>query len=303
MQNSEMVWELTIPTYKNWIYGALDPNSPGSDPVIIYTDYKNIPTDADGTLSHCRFEGSHYLGFVPDPFSTSPAGWPAWVTDLEDALDSVPFLLDGKDPAETSWRSFNRYHRATVQWQDPVLDGSTVKTPGEWQISLNVDQSAFYVLPDYEGTIIWLDEEHWYVDVIILGNYKDPADYVVISGYNAYTAVESPLKGTYYAPDNFTCPIPPDTTFRFTNRLPTDIFPIEVGDITVDEVPEGYDWPDHIQEYYPDEHGNPDPDNPVHYSGTLYPSGFTRGDYFSPPYIDVRQVKRSEIDVRKSITQ
>ena len=287
-----MVWELTIPTYKNWIYGGLTPNSPGSDPVILYTDYKNIPTDPDGTLSYCRFDGSHQMIYSPDRSVISTGGWPAWVTDLEDAIASVPLAIVGSSPPVLSWTSFARRHEATVQWIDPVLEHSDVKTPGEWQISLSVVQMAGYAVADIEpaGLIEWFglslaEQEQLGVEYIDMG--------VIYNGTDEYSAVESPLKGTYYAPENFVCPIPSDATFRFTNRLPADRPPIEVTDITVDDVPEGYDWPEHVDEYYPDE-------SPVHYTGWLYPSGFTRGDYFSPPYIDVRQVKRSDIDVRKT---
>lgn len=304
LQNSETVWELTVPTYKDWNYYALDPPTGGpTGQVKIYTDYKPIPQDPDGTLSNCRFEGDNLLSFVPDPSDSSAAGWPDWVQDLENALSNVPFTLAGSDPPRTSWQSFYRYHQATVSWAESELDGSKVKTPGEWRINLNIDQTAFYVLPDFEATIIWLDDVEWYIDTVILGNYRDPADFIVILGSDVYTAVESPLRGTFYPPDDFHCPILDGATYRFTRRLPTNIFPTTVTEITINDLPAGYDWPWWYDPYEKDIHGNLDPTKPRLFSGTIYPTGFTRGDYIGPPYIDVRHVKRSEIDVRKSITQ
>lgn len=301
LQNSETVWELTVPTYKNWLYYALAPPTGGpTGQVKIYTEYKHIPQDQDGTLSHCQFEGENLLSFAPNPFDSSAAGWPDWVQDLEHALANVPFTLDGTNPPRTSWQSFYRYHKAVVDWTEAELDGSEVKTPGQWRINLNIDQTAFYVLPDYEGTIVWLDDVHWYIDTVILGNYRNPADFVVISGYDVFTAVESPLRGTFYAPDDFACPILDGATYRFTRRLPTSIFPISVTEITINDLPSGYDWPWWYDPYLLDEHGQPDPTKPRLFSGTVYPAGFTRGDYIGPPYIDVRHVKRSEIDVRKT---
>ncbi|MCR9230459.1 MAG: hypothetical protein NXI29_05560 [bacterium] len=300
LQNSETVWELTIPTYKNWVFDGMNPNPPApSGQVKIYTDYKHIPQDSDGTLSYCRFDGSHKMTYAPDPFVISTAGWPAWVMDLEHAIDNVPFTILGTDPPQVSWTSFGRTHEATVQWAEPVLDGSEVETPGRWRIELNVVQIASYVVVSRIFSIIWWD---WIEQMILesQGIYIDPEDFRFPGNAEVFTAVESPLRGTYYAPEDFACPILDGATYRFRNSLPTDIFPISVTDITVNDLPEGYGWPWYIPQYEQGANGMPDLTKPVYYSGMIYPTGFTRGDYLSPPYIDVRHVKRSEIDVRKT---
>ena len=300
LQNSETVWELTVPTYKNWIYDALTPPAGGpTGQVKIYTEYKHIPQDSDGTLSHCRFDGSHQMTYAPDPFVISTAGWPAWVMDLEHAIDNVPFTILGTDPPQVSWTSFGRTHNATVEWTEPVLDGSEIETPGQWQINLNVVQIASYVIVTPIFSIVWWD---WIEKMILesLGIFIDPNDFRFPGNAEIYTAVESPLRGTFYAPDDFQCPILDGSTYRFTRRLPTNIFPISVSEITINDLPAGYDWPWWYDPYLLDEHGQPDPTKPRLFSGTIYPAGFTRGDYLGPPYIDVRHVKRSEIDVRKT---
>ncbi|MEQ8852900.1 hypothetical protein [Gimesia sp.] len=293
-----------MPTYKDWVFDGLNPSPPApSGEVKIYTDYKTIPQDPDGTLSNCIFDGTNELIYSPDRSVISTAGWPQWVLDLEHAIDNVPLAIVGSSPPALSWMAFARRHEAKVQWIESILDGSKVKTPGNWQINLTVVQMASYALAYFEptGLIEWFGLS--LAEQALLGvGYIDYGGSLQVST-EEFSAVQSPLRGTYYSPEDFACPILDGATYRFSNSLPTDIFPISVTDITVNDLPDGYDWPWHIPQYEDGPHGMPDLSKPVYYTGEIYPTGFTRGDYLSPPYIDVRHVKRSEIDVRKSITQ
>ena len=168
------------------------------------------------------------------------------------------------------------------------MEGDEIINPGYWTINLKVDQAAIYITAYSISNIVWMDE--WNKKLLEeQGIYLDPGDFQTIAGHQSRTAAVNPLDGTYVAPDNFKCPVPEGETFRFTKPLPT-LPPILAFEVTTDTLPSGYQWPPHVREYVLDEHNNPTTEL-AEYSGYIYPTGFTRGDYYAPPYIDVRHVK------------
>lgn len=340
LQNSETVWELTVPTYKFWSYdGQADPPPEPTGEVKIYTDYVRIPFKPDGGLTHCNFSGSNKLLFNPDRSVISTANWPQWVLDFEPAINSEALAMAGTDPPTLAWDHFSRNYNATVQWTPAQIENGSVEVEGNWQIGLSVIQSAIYFRSSVslEGIGVVLEGYNWIsgersflivvtpvqaflaaveqlsplgtiLTVYIIDGRPTVAEFdgTIPEGVNLESAptvdydgsidMVYDLAGTYLAPDDFVCPIAEGETYRFLNKA-NDKFPISVTDITINDLPDGYDWPTGIPKYNADINGSLNVDDPIYYSGLVYPNGLTSGSYKSPPYIDVKHVPRSNQDV------
>ncbi|QDT94351.1 hypothetical protein [Gimesia algae] len=311
LQNSETVWELTVPTFKDWLYHNYDgdasigetpfvENEPGSSSIVMYSIYQKIPKKADGSLLNCNFEADSNLAYTVPSSSASDAEWPDWVSDYgidrEELVgsygSSIPFYVPGGfDPPLPSWTSFTRHHDALIHFLTLILEDSNVVTPGAWRISLDIIQTANFIDTVQTSTVVF-------------GSIEDRDAYIAGLGERAYSVIDDPPSvdllntsaatalgsgtwpGVYKAPDDFTCPIASGVTYRFLNIIPYDLPPLRVA--SVDPViPEGYGQPK---------------------SGVIYPlkpdrdattegESFDLEDYFAPPYIDVKHVPRSDQDV------
>ncbi|QDT94258.1 hypothetical protein [Gimesia algae] len=312
LQNSETVWELTVPTFKDWLYHNYDGdasigetpfvvNEPGSSPIVIYSIYQTIPKKADGSLLNCNFEAENILAYTVPSSSTSSAGWPDWVGDYgidrEELVGSyggsIPFYVPGGfDPPLPSWTSFRRQHDALIHFLTPIIEDGNVTTPGAWRIDLDVTQVANFIDTVHASTVQFetIEERDAYVAGLGERAYATddgPPPIVDLLNTSAATALGSGTwPGIYKAPDNFTCPIASGVTYRFLNIIPYDLPPLRVSEVDP-VIPEGYGTPK---------------------SGIIYPlkpdrdaitegESFDLEDYFAPPYIDVKHVKRSDQDV------
>ncbi len=216
LQNSETVWELSIPTFKHWTYFEIvqdttagetpfKENSPGSAPVTIRTEYKKIPTLPGGGLQNCNFTGADSTLFeVPRDGTTTPETaiqWPDWVSDyqIERFTDMTPtppyYELEDTDlnpfyhpggfvPPLPTWIQFSRYYNGQVYFLEPIIESGVITSPGEWRIKLEFSQYAHLLKWNQIGSLYPFDSEEMLQDLI--ENLGEQAYYVVNDGENSY---------------------------------------------------------------------------------------------------------------------
>lgn len=324
LQNSETLWELTIPIYESWLYNAFDSgvsigstpftaNSAGDIPAVFYSTYQKIPKNSDGSLQNCNFEATNDLDFTVPSTSTaaSSANWPYWVADYDisritnmshtapyyyvDFNLGIPFYLPGKfSPGVPSWNLFSMDHDALIHFLEPVVENGNVTTPGEWRIDLTLTQQAYYgdvteVGDSYVfGTLAEMNAFISGLSPLEVFWADEPTLSVSISNGAVSTAAigSGTFEGVYQAPENFTCPIETGETYRFTNIIPYDLPPLKVATVSP-VIPDGYGEPK-SNIVYPLK-----PERDASFEG----ESFEEEDYYAPPYIDVRHVRRSDLDV------
>ncbi|QDT94156.1 hypothetical protein Pan161_58490 [Gimesia algae] len=313
LQNSETIWELTVPTFKSWLYHdylttgvsigetPFAVNASGTSPVTFYSIYQKIPKKADGSLLNCNFEAENDLQYPVPRSSSSPEGWPDWAADYEVDREElvgtyggpIPFYVPGGfSPLLPSWTLFQRQHHALIHFLSPIIEDGNVATPGAWRISLDIIQTASFI-----------DTVH--VETVQFETIEERDAYAAGLGQTAYVISDGPppivdllntlsntslgsgtWPGVYKAPDDFTCPIGFNESYRFENIIPYDLPPLRVADVEP-VIPDGYGTPK---------------------SGVIYPlkperdattegESFDLEDYFAPPYIDVKHVKRTDQDI------
>tara|TARA_R110002095_G_scaffold177933_1_gene155262 strand:- start:1442 stop:2440 length:999 start_codon:yes stop_codon:yes gene_type:complete len=311
LQNSETVWELSIPTFKSWLYHNYNSseillgespffvNDPGTAPIIFQSIYQKINKLTDGSLENCNFEAENDLLYIVpadsalDPSGT-PIGWPDWAIDYGIDRDHIAppfatpvfFYIPGNfDPPVPSWKRFTRQHEALIHFLPPIIEHGNVSEPGEWRIDLDIFQDAVFVNLEQTSTSFFETQEE--LDAYLAGLIGSHVYIVVDLTVEHYkTFIDSASGsgtwlGKYKAPDNFRCPITPGETYRFQNIIPYDLPPLLVDGLSP-VIPEGYGQPK-LGVIYPLK-----PERDAVSPG----DSFEYGDYFAPPYIDVRHVPR-----------
>lgn len=196
--NSGKVWELTVPTYERWYYEYAVPRPTGNSFIFTATP--------QSFYGGCRASGSSSVNFTnPDPHATSSAGWPQWVLDFTfDWFEGdLPFTFEFDEQTWTSWLWFQRTYNATVGFNQAVMDGSEIVTPGYWYVALDIYNNAWYHL---ERTI--------------------PID--------SHNAANDFGLHTYIAPENFNCKS--SDSFRFTRAETEFAGPPPYIDVRIKEI-------------------------------------------------------------------
>ena len=265
--NGNLAWEISVPKYKKWYYMEPDTlvvNGAATASPAVLTINRRLPYYSSETQESapCKFDGPGFSEGVNIISGTGPGDYGDFVQDFEWSR-FLPYV-DG-------WNHFARTHTATVEWADAIVDSDSgeATTPGHWRIGLKIVQSVIYHYGTAEGNPILnqvaLGEN---LSLGLIGNEDVTTLYATASTTRVYTP-----------PDDYDCIIPPGEFSRWTRPVPT--LPILWGEYTSETLPSGYTWP-----------AGEEPGEGVPFTGFVYPIGFSIGDYYAPPYIDVRHVPK-----------
>ncbi len=258
--NAGLAWEISIPKYKKWYYmdPLLNVNGAATASPVIVSANRLLPfvSPETGATAPCKFDGPSFTEVAVIVDETTPASYGSFVQDFE---------WTRFEPNVDGWNHFTRSHKATVQWAEAIVDSDSgeVTTPGHWRIGLSIIQSVIYHHGTFEGTPS--------LNQVALGEGYSNS----VIGTDDETTITANASTTrvYTPPDDYNCIIPPGEVSRWTRPVPT--LPVLIGNYTPETVPPGYEVK-----------GGSTFDN------NAYPIGFRNGDYYAPPYIDVRHVPK-----------
>lgn len=270
LANQNRHWKCTVPAYYKWWYE--DPltgtTNPQIDDVIVNAFHTPSPRPAIATSDYgCDFFGS-FGQSTPLRDGSLPLNEPQWVQD-SGWIEAQEVL----DPELNKWLAFARGYNITPEFIKAELDdiGQVIKR-GSWKLTLETRQGAWYSSPP--DTDPQTRHNH---NIVPAEEYQE-----TLLGF-----LIGVTKTVYPAPEGFVCPIPPKETTRFHRRI-APVPPIHVDDLFFEDLPDGYGWPPGMPTHSDPVDG---PVLPIPFSGILYAPGFALGDYFGPPYIDVRHEK------------
>lgn len=179
MLNGGLVWGITIPIHTRWYY------DPG---VTLHAHDVNLNASPTSASSGCNASGFLERQFVnPDRHATSPDGFPDWVQDFTfDWFPNLAFTFESDGQTWCSWLAFGQSFTVGITYVEAVMDGTTLVTPGYWDVNLSIQQYADY----------------------------HQSRELPIQRFNAAVPV---LNASYLAPEEFSCRS--SDTFRFMKDL------------------------------------------------------------------------------------